>query len=214
MEVVVASTGLRKVVVLVRGKKGVRPSDRLASIRDSPMFRPLRESGAWVDAEDGDADVETPVNPDTDAIAEANGRTPPREESSSSSTTYRSTHPKCRRSAGDGGLGLLRRNKSSSSAEGAVVIAVEGELGAEGLGLTAESRALLAEAGVTHALHCAASVSFSDPLAEAAATNVTGALRVAALVASWPSCGCELHYALFLRGILSTFFFFFFLGPE
>ncbi|CAN0543644.1 unnamed protein product, partial [Ectocarpus sp. 12 AP-2014] len=63
----------------------------------------------------------------------------------------------------------------------------------EGLGLSAESRALLAGAGVTHALHCAASVSFSDPLAEAAATNVTGALRVAALVASWPSCGTLIH---------------------
>ena len=67
--------------------------------------------------------------------------------------------------------------------------AVEGELGVEGLGLSAESRALLSEAGVTHSLHCAASVSFSDPLADATATNVTGALRVAALVASWPSCG-------------------------
>ncbi|CAN0472523.1 unnamed protein product, partial [Hapterophycus canaliculatus] len=70
-----------------------------------------------------------------------------------------------------------------------LVTAVQGELGKEGLGLTAESRELLAKAGVTHALHCAASVSFSDPLEEAAATNVTGALRVAALVASWPSCG-------------------------
>lgn len=196
--VAVTSTGLRKVVVLVRKKKGVRPSDRLASIRDSPMFHPLRECGAWVDAEDVDAEAGTPVDPganptanadaDADAGAGADGGTPPRRESSSSSTAYHIPPPKHRCSSGVGPLGLVRRKKKGSG-RGAVVIAVEGELGEEGLGLTAESRALLAEAGVTHALHCAASVSFSDPLAEAAAINITGALRVAALVASWPSCG-------------------------
>lgn len=148
----VAWGGLRAVVVLVRGKKGVPPSDRLASIRDSAMFRPLRESGAWVDEE-----TDTPA-------------------------AERASPLPCRPSRGALGLPLNKRR-------GTVVIAVEGELGREGLGLSAESRALLAGAGVTHALHCAASVSFSDPLAEAAATNVTGALRVAALVASWPSCG-------------------------
>ncbi|CAM9318219.1 unnamed protein product [Ectocarpus sp. 12 AP-2014] len=152
----VASGGLRAVVVLVRGKKGVAPSDRLASIRDSAMFRPLRKSGAWVDEETDTPSAERasplPFPPSREALG-----VPP----------------------------LLRR--------GAVVIAVDGELGGEGLGLSAESRALLSGAGVTHALHCAASVSFSDPLAEAAATNVTGALRVAALVASWPSCGTLIH---------------------
>lgn len=152
--------GLRQVVVLVRSKKGVRPSDRLASIRDSPMFRTLRESGAWVD--DGEAGTAEGV------------QQPPK-----------TPLPSCYSPTTDAaGLGLR-----SGGATGTVVTAVEGELGKEGLGLTAEALALLAGAGVTHALHCAASVSFSDPLAEAAATNVTGALRVAALVASWPSCG-------------------------
>ncbi|CAM9189791.1 unnamed protein product, partial [Ectocarpus fasciculatus] len=151
-----APGGLRAVVVLVRGKKGVAPSDRLSSIRDSAMFRPLRESGAWVDEE-----TDTPAAERASPLP-----CPPSREA----------------------LGLPQRKR-----RGAVVVAVEGELGEEGLGLSAESRALLAGAGVTHALHCAASVSFSDPLAEAAATNVTGALRVAALVASWPSCGTLIH---------------------
>lgn len=157
-----ASRGLRRVVVLVRGKKCVCPADRLASIRDSPMFRPLRESGAWVDG------GETSTAAGAEELPEV-----PLPSSSS-------------RTANAPGLGLRRKR---GRRVGTVVTAVEGELGKEGLGLTVEARALLAGAGVTHALHCAASVSFSDPLAEAAATNVTGALRVAALVASWPSCG-------------------------
>lgn len=123
--------GLKRVLVLVRAKRGVSASQRLALIRDSPMFRPLRESGLWVDENVHD---------------------------------------------------------SSSVRRGVFVTVVEGELGQEGLGLAPEARAMLAEAGVTHSLHCAASVSFSDPLAKAAATNITGTLRVAALVASWPSC--------------------------
>lgn len=150
--------GLRRVIVLVRSKKGVSPAERLASIRESAMFRPLRESGAWTD------DAETPPA-DANDIAEAP------------------------RKVGEQPRGSERNNKARGGVGGTLVTAVEGELGKEGLGLTAESRALLARAGVTHAMHCAASVSFSDPLEEAAATNVTGALRVAALVACWPSCG-------------------------
>lgn len=123
--------GLKRILVLVRAKKGVSASQRLALIRDSPMFRPLRERGLWVDEDAHDP---------------------------------------------------------ASARRGAFVTVVEGELGQEGLGLAPEARAMLAEAGVTHSLHCAASVSFSDPLAKAAATNITGTLRVAALVATWPSC--------------------------
>lgn len=160
-EVGSASRGLRRVVVLVRSKKGVCASDRLASIRDSPMFRPLRESGTWVDG--------------GEAGTAGGAEEPPGAPS-----------PSCCSPTNTSGLGLRWESKRGG---GTVVTAVEGELGKEGLGLAAEARALLAGAGVTHALHCAASVSFSDPLAEAAATNVTGALRVAALVASWPSCG-------------------------
>lgn len=156
---VVVSRGLRRVVVLVRRKKGLSPSERVASIRDSPMFRPLRESGAW--AGDGDGEDDGGDRGDFSAT----GAEDP---------------------AGAADFRVRRKNTGRG---GAVVTAVEGELGKEGLGLTGESRTQLAAAGVTHALHCAASVSFSDPLAEAAATNITGALRVAALAASWPSCG-------------------------
>lgn len=85
---------------------------------------------------------------------------------------------------------------------GAVVSAVEGELSKEGLGLSEHNRSLLAGAGVTHVLHCAASVRFNDPLPEAASTNVTGALRVAALAASWPSCRCGWRRAHFTGRIV------------
>ncbi|CAM9557848.1 unnamed protein product, partial [Discosporangium mesarthrocarpum] len=71
---------------------------------------------------------------------------------------------------------------------GAVVTAVEGDLGRDGLGLSPKALLMLKDAGVTHALHCAASVSFSEPLPTAATANATGALRVAALVASWATC--------------------------
>lgn len=129
---------LRQVLVMIRrGKKGVSAADRLQALKDSPMFRALRENGAWVDG-----DGEDRASPAAGNVVQG----------------------------------------------GAVVSVVEGDLAEEGLGLTAESRSLLVRAGVTRALHCAASVRFSDPLAEAAGTNITGALRVAALVASWPTC--------------------------
>lgn len=164
----VAARRLRRVVVLVRSKKGASPAERLASIRDSPMFRPLRESGAWADdANESNTPIaDTTDTTDTTDTGEATrkvGRT-------------RDASPRREEEALGGGRRTL-------------ITAVEGELGKEGLGLSGKSQALLARVGVTHALHCAASVSFSDPLAEAAATNVTGALRVAALVACWPSCG-------------------------
>ena len=145
---------LKRVLVLVRAKKGMSASQRLASIRDSPMFRPLRESGAWAD--EGE---ETEVR-------------------STSSADASQLRP----------LSAAPGNPRVETSRGAFVTVVEGDLGKEALGLAGETRAILADAGVTHSLHCAASVSFSDPMAKAAAMNVTGALRVAALVASWPSC--------------------------
>lgn len=167
-----SSRGLERVIVLVRGKKRVSPSRRLAEISNSPMFRALRESGAWAD-EDSGASTSLPSERGSASVRSRNdlfcedvkepGASPP--------------------------IALPSEGYNDKTGRGATVTVVEGELGTEGLGLTAESRALLSAAGVTHSLHCAASVSFSDPLAEAAATNVTGALRVAALVASWPTCG-------------------------
>ena len=205
----VASRGLRKVVVLVRGKKGMTASDRLAAIRDSPMFHPLRASGAWVDEQeqglehaDSEAGVTAGEGP-TKAkygvlVATATAATAA--SATNDATDGGNSASEAARPAPFSGM-FCRRNSSGCTSSprhcllsnrvvgGATVTAVEGELGEEGLGLSVESRALLSDAGVTHSLHCAASVSFSDPLAGATATNVTGALRVAALVASWPSCG-------------------------
>lgn len=128
---------LRRVYVMVRrSRKGMRGSERLEALRDSPMFRELRDCGAWSD-DDSDG-----------------------------------------------------RRRSGGERKGTIVSVVEGDLTQEGLGLTRADRELLGGAGITHALHCAASVKFNDPMPEAALTNVTGALRVAALVASWPSCRC------------------------
>ncbi|CAM9815057.1 unnamed protein product, partial [Choristocarpus tenellus] len=76
----------------------------------------------------------------------------------------------------------------SGGCRGAIVTAVEGDLGIDGLGLTRVTLAELRKAGITHALHCAASVSFSDSMPTASETNVTGSLRVASLVASWKTC--------------------------
>lgn len=185
----VTTNRLKEVVVLVRGKKRMSARDRLASIRDSPMFRPLRETGAWADTPEdftdhhqsgpsiaADACGGTENDKGGSGAQSAKTSSPISDSESSQDVCPSRPHPRGARSR-------PRRCR------GATVTVVEGELGKEGLGLTSSSRTLLAEAGVTHSLHCAASVSFSDPLAEAAATNVTGALRVAALVASWPSCG-------------------------
>lgn len=56
---------------------------------------------------------------------------------------------------------------------------VAGDITAEGLGLEPAVRARL-EGETTHVIHCAASVAFDLPLAEATHVNVTGALHVQA----------------------------------
>lgn len=54
---------------------------------------------------------------------------------------------------------------------------VAGDITLEGLGLAPADRARLAEE-VTHVIHCAASVRFDLPIADAARINITGALEV------------------------------------
>ena len=65
------------------------------------------------------------------------------------------------------------------------VTAIAGDLEADGLGLTGRSAAMLA-ADVTTVLHCAASVSFSLPLARAREINVEGTRRMLALARGLP----------------------------
>ena len=54
---------------------------------------------------------------------------------------------------------------------------VAGDMLHDGLGLSAEDARLL-QAEVTHVIHCAASVRFDLPVAEASSINISGALRV------------------------------------
>jgi nucleoside-diphosphate-sugar epimerase len=60
------------------------------------------------------------------------------------------------------------------------VEALAGEITRPGLGLSAEARERVC-ADVSHVIHCAASVEFSLPIAEATAANVTGALHAVEL---------------------------------
>jgi thioester reductase-like protein len=66
-----------------------------------------------------------------------------------------------------------------------LVSPMAGELTQAHAGLSEGDRATLA-AEVTHVIHCAASVEFDLPIAEAAASNITSALNVVALAGSCP----------------------------
>lgn len=196
---------LKRVFVLVRpGKKGVSAGERLDSIKTSPMFRVLRETGAWVDDHDDDDQGHDDQN--TAAVGAGMIRVLRKAEIDGDGD-------------GDDSTQMATARAVTGAGGGAVVSVIEGDLAQEGLGLTAKSRSVLARAGVTRALHCAASVRFSDPLAEATATNITGALRVAALVASWPTCrwdevflfkcfvcwgDCEVICSVMSRGVRSS----------
>lgn len=63
---------------------------------------------------------------------------------------------------------------------------VPGDICEPGLGLSAGDRAVLSET-LTHIVHCAASVQFNLPIAEAAQVNATGALSVLALAEECPA---------------------------
>ncbi len=63
-----------------------------------------------------------------------------------------------------------------TSAQAARVRALRGDLTAAHLGLSPQDQALLP--GLTHVLHCAASVSFTESLARSRAINVEGTARV------------------------------------
>jgi thioester reductase-like protein len=69
--------------------------------------------------------------------------------------------------------------------------ALPGDLTAPGLGLSRRARDELA--GVSHVVHCAASISFSLPLDEARAINVAGTERVLDLAAGLPGLDRLVH---------------------
>lgn len=59
-----------------------------------------------------------------------------------------------------------------------VVVGVEADLRAPGLGLSAHGREVLARAKVTHVVHCAAAVSFVEPFADIAGINISAPLAL------------------------------------
>jgi thioester reductase-like protein len=82
----------------------------------------------------------------------------------------------------DGVLRLLYDAPPASAARR--LRAVPGDLCAEGLGLTPDDRRRVGD--VTEVVHCAASISFSLPLAEALRVNVEGTRRVVSLARRLP----------------------------
>ena len=81
------------------------------------------------------------------------------------------------------------------------VVPVAGDLHADGLGIPPEVRARLARE-VTTVVHCAATTSFSQTLAEARLTNADGTRRVLALAAGWRGVGRFVHVSTaFVAGL-------------
>ncbi len=75
----------------------------------------------------------------------------------------------------------------------ALVIGVKADLAQPHCGMSVVQREALEALGVTHVVHCAASVRFDQSLADAAAINIHGALRVQTLAASLSSCCRFVH---------------------
>ncbi|HAN32434.1 MAG TPA: hypothetical protein DCQ06_12635 [Myxococcales bacterium] len=67
-----------------------------------------------------------------------------------------------------------------------MVSVVSGELSQPGCGIHADDRARVCT-GLTHIIHCAASVEFTLPIEEAAAANITSSLNVLELARNCPS---------------------------
>ncbi|CAB9497738.1 Fatty acyl-CoA reductase 1 [Seminavis robusta] len=75
-----------------------------------------------------------------------------------------------------------------------VIVAVEcGDLQEENCGMTEETLITLADSNLTHVVHCAADVNFNRPLAESAGINISPALQLQGLAATWPSCQRFVH---------------------
>ena len=75
-----------------------------------------------------------------------------------------------------------------------VVCAAEsGDLQDDKCGMSAETLQMLADANLTHVVHCAADVNFNRPLADSAGINIAPALQLQSLALAWPTCKRFVH---------------------
>lgn len=74
-----------------------------------------------------------------------------------------------------------------------VVAAQSGDLQEPKCGMSDEVVQMLTDAELTHVVHCAADVNFQRPLPDSAGINITPALQLQALAATWPSCTRFVH---------------------
>lgn len=77
--------------------------------------------------------------------------------------------------------------------EAAVAAAQSGDLQEDKCGMSDETVQMLADANLTHVVHCAADVNFNRPLPDSAGINISPALQLQALASSWPSCTRFIH---------------------
>ena len=74
-----------------------------------------------------------------------------------------------------------------------VVAAPSGDLQDVNCGMKEEVIGMLAEAKITHVVHCAADVNFNRPLADSAGINISPALQLISLAQQWSTCKRFVH---------------------
>jgi thioester reductase-like protein len=74
-----------------------------------------------------------------------------------------------------------------------VVTVHSGDLQDDKCGMSQETLQMLADAKITHVVHCAADVNFNRPLAESAGINISPVLKLQALAKEWPTCHRLVH---------------------
>ncbi|CAM9235311.1 unnamed protein product, partial [Phaeothamnion confervicola] len=181
---------VKELLVLVRPRRGQSAAARLQRLRADPMFAPLVASGAWCCSDDSSSSGGGGGNSSKSGGGGGNSSKSGGGDGSVDSSA----------SDGGGGGGGCGRCAGEIT-----VTAIEGDLAEDGLGLGEAERARLCARGITHAIHCAASVNFALALPAAATANVAGTLRVAALAASWPRCRIMCHVSTaFVHGAART----------
>ncbi|CAB9497737.1 Glycerone-phosphate O-acyltransferase [Seminavis robusta] len=74
-----------------------------------------------------------------------------------------------------------------------VMAAQSGDLQDENCGMSDDTVQMLADAQITHVVHCAADVNFNRPLPESAGINISPALQLQALASKWSTCTRFVH---------------------
>lgn len=125
------------------------------------------------------------------AEAEANGNNNPHK-------VYVMTRPKARkRMSAAQRLARMKEEPMFATVQDqwdrVVVAAESGDLQEDKCGMSPMTLQMLADANVTHVVHCAADVNFNRPLADSAGINITPVLQLQALARAWPTCKRFVH---------------------